>query len=404
MNNNGFAIMRYFRDLGVEAHLFLYVEDGRGSLSHFGPEADTWDIGKWASIIHQTEISNGYPGLLGRPQRLQLPVSKSALRRLFADYNNIVGSGIAPAVLGRIGRNLEIFYPYSTGVEHVGTHEVKVSMRRSPVARVMLKYVRDKQINGIKNAKYCINAEMGLTRSVLSEVGKEFLSMAVPMVYNKEVPRKAGLSKRLLDICEKLRGCEFVVVSHARLMWVRNERYLKKEWENCSKHNDWVVKGYAAFIKRHPNVRCLLVLVEYGPDIDATKELCEKLGISGKVLWLEKMPRKEVMHLLRLCDIGVGEFHVDKGFLWGGTGWEVLAAGKPLLQSFQFDDGIYQSIYGHPPPPMLPAGSEQEIAAHLEDMYLNPAKREAIGKGAAEWFDQHNGIGLAAKWLKLLQT
>ena len=37
MNNNGFALMRYLRDLGADAHLFLFANDGTGSLSHFAP-------------------------------------------------------------------------------------------------------------------------------------------------------------------------------------------------------------------------------------------------------------------------------------------------------------------------------------------------------------------------------
>ena len=44
MNNNNFALMRYFRILGADAHLLLYSNDGKGELSHFKPECDTWDI------------------------------------------------------------------------------------------------------------------------------------------------------------------------------------------------------------------------------------------------------------------------------------------------------------------------------------------------------------------------
>ena len=44
MNNNNFAIMRYFRDLGADAHLVLWADDGRGPLEHFVPENDTWEI------------------------------------------------------------------------------------------------------------------------------------------------------------------------------------------------------------------------------------------------------------------------------------------------------------------------------------------------------------------------
>ena len=58
MNNNNFAMMRYFRDLGADAHLLLYSNDGKDSLNHFTPEADTWEIEQWTPFIHQTDIPN----------------------------------------------------------------------------------------------------------------------------------------------------------------------------------------------------------------------------------------------------------------------------------------------------------------------------------------------------------
>ena len=66
MNNNGFALMRYFRDLGADAHLLLYANDSIDTLSHFKPEDDAWDYSKWAPYVHQTPIINSiYTGANG---------------------------------------------------------------------------------------------------------------------------------------------------------------------------------------------------------------------------------------------------------------------------------------------------------------------------------------------------
>ena len=35
--------------------------------------------------------------------------------------------------------------------------------------------------------------------------------------------------------------------------------------------------------------------------------------------------------------------------IWGGTGWEALASGKPFLQAFHFSDGEFEKLYGYPP-------------------------------------------------------
>ena len=67
MNNNNFALMRYFRDLGVDAHLLLYSNDGKNELSNFKPESDTWNINQWTPYIHQTKIPNSVIAALEFP-------------------------------------------------------------------------------------------------------------------------------------------------------------------------------------------------------------------------------------------------------------------------------------------------------------------------------------------------
>ena len=42
MNNNGFAIMRYLLDQGVDVDLILFDSDYLKGSEHFGIEKDTW--------------------------------------------------------------------------------------------------------------------------------------------------------------------------------------------------------------------------------------------------------------------------------------------------------------------------------------------------------------------------
>ncbi len=53
-------------------------------------------------------------------------------------------------------------------------------------------------------------------------------------------------------------------------------------------------------------------------------------------------------------------------------------------------------------PPMLSVRNQEDILDHLLKMADYPAKGEAIGQGAKEWFIKYNGIGLAKQWLELL--
>ncbi len=50
--NNNFSLMRYFRDLGHDAHLFLYSNEGLINENPIhNPEWDTWEIIKWEKYI-----------------------------------------------------------------------------------------------------------------------------------------------------------------------------------------------------------------------------------------------------------------------------------------------------------------------------------------------------------------
>lgn len=403
MNNNNFAIMRYMRDLGVHADLFPYANDGKNSLSHFKPECDTWHIEKWRDNIYDFEVENSMWSLHFNPKTLETPVSRDYVKETFREYDYIIGSGLAPAILERAGLRLDIFYPYATGVEFIGAVDFKSYnfKKWDVVRRGIWSMTKEKQKQGIKQAKYCLNAEMGDSKRAIEELGQENIPLAIPMIYNREHPDESKMSQHLLTVRDKMSTHDFCIISHARQMWKNTYGYTDKEWALANKNNNWVIEGFAEF-KAKAGGNPLLVLLEYGPDVDASKALCKELNLEQNVYWAGKMQRKEIMALMDVCDAGVGEFTIHDGVIWGGTGWEVLAAGKPLLQTLNFTPESFEEQFGHPPPPLLDVKSKQDVARYLEELYLNKENCAEIGKNSLKWFDTNNGIGLAKKWLEYL--
>jgi glycosyltransferase involved in cell wall biosynthesis len=403
MNNNSFSIMRYFRDLGMDAHLLLYQNDGQGSLKHFTPEADSWNIESWNQYIHQTSIMNGYACLFPDPRKFILPPTKQYLKKLFEDYDKIICSGVGPAVLSKINRSVDLFFPYSTGVEFINTYEDRRVLEKGFILKkIAAKYLKEKMISSLSNANYCLTSELSATKDVFDDIGVKFLNIPIPMVYNSDLKINQRIPSPLLSILDKIDKFKFKVFSHSRLIWKNTSGVLDEEWIKISKYNDWLIKGFASFLKKSKNQNSILVLLEYGRDIEETKSLISELGIEGNVLLIKKMKRKELMIILSACDIGVGEFRKNKNMIWGGTGWEVLASGKPLLQSFTFENDYFETSFGYPPPPILDVKSPECVTRHLERMYANPDEMNDIGKASLNWFNTYNGIGLAKKWLDLL--
>lgn len=422
MNNNGFALMRYFRDLGADAHLFLYKNDGVGAFSHFAVEADTWNIEKWIDCIHRIDIENSLTSLqhsfvlwaLRRVRWIRrrscdssesdvsdyMPIDFHFVENSLSGFDFIVCSGVAPAVLAKLGLQVDIYYPYSTGVEFIGN--IDAVKRMSIIKRCYVLFGKRLLVLGLKRSRFILNAEASVTADVLRRYGLPFVSLAVPMIYNREVDIAEKFSPDVMGIADVIKAQDFVVFSHARNYWVRPADIAEMDWFE-GKNTDWLICAFAIFLLRRPNLRSKLVLLEYGPDVEASKELINRLGIGADVLWLKKMPRRDLMVLLNYSTIGVGEFRTQDKIIWGGTGWEVLAAGKPLLQSLNFDEGQFQELFGYPPPPMLAVRKQDDILDHLLNMADHPEKVKEIGCSAKEWFNHYNGIGLANQWLDLLK-
>ena len=114
------------------------------------------------------------------------------------------------------------------------------------------------------------------------------------------------------------------------------------------------------------------------------------------------MYRKEIMVFLSISNVGAGEFCCDEVKIWGGTGWEILGSGKPLLQSFHYSEQEYKAKFKSEPPPILNVKNRHDVTMHLTFLYENRHTCNQIGADSRDWFNKHNGLGLAKKWLELL--
>jgi len=423
MNNNNFAIMRYLRDLGLDAHLLLLSNDGKGSLSHFSADSDTTNIKKWQPFIKRLSLSNheisALPFLWAilylclSPLRSaaycllrrNLPITARRIEAELADYDILIGSGIMPAALERTNRKLDIFYPYSTGIEFYGSQEFLAAMNKISRARQFFWHkVALAQAKGIQNTASCLNFELGLTADNLVSLHVAFKTLAVPLFYNKDPVLADDCSpslSALLDTCTKF---EFVVMSHGRQMWVKQSHYSQEQWDLETKHNDWLIRGFASFRQRCPNKKAALILFDYGPDVEASRQLISKLSLDEHVIWSATRPRKEIMRIIAACDVGVGEFVIAKNTTWGSTGWEVMAAGKPLLQTVNYTKASFEKQFQAKLPDICDVHSEEDVAAHLISLSQDKDYARELGKSLQSWFDEKGGIGCARHWADHIST
>lgn len=423
MNNNNFSLMRYFRNLGIDAHLFLNYNDGIGNSNHFTPDSDTWDIDKWSKFIHHTQLNEDPISVFNFPissilflrlflrkklnNKLDLlyPITKGNIKKSFEGYSYFIGSGITPAILQRVSISLDIYYPYAIGVEWLSDPVfLKKTNSTNPITKAISKLIVKKQILGIKKSKNIICSDKSLSLAALKKIDVNPLFTFFPMVYNLEPHPIKVINSEISKLLNLLTSVDYSILSHSRQKWVRPPNINIDEWIGQSKNNHWLIKAFAELYKKNIVKSPLLILFEYGDDVEKSKELCSQLGITKCVFWMKKTTRKEILFLLSKVDIGVGEFYDLPNLLFGGTGYEILSSGIPLIQGFNFSENTFNETYNIPPPPLLAVKKEQDVYKHLVKMAVNPSERTKTGIESKKWFDTYCGIGLAEKWLQILKN
>ena len=423
MNNNNFALLRYFRELGADVDLYLMSDDGKGDSNHFSPEHDTWDINKWSKYIKYINVPNRFVSVIGNnfPWNIYFwlkyylfffskrrdivifkPINRLNLKKELLKYDKIVASGLVPAILQNININIDVFYPYSLGVEFVNEHEMQNLIKNSNfIIRKGATLVRNKQVQGILNTKKVINIQMSETEKVFKKIGKKTIKLQLPIFYRE--PKPNFYSKRISQIFKEIEKFKFRFISHTRHLWVNNNEIEENIFElECSKHNDWIIRAFADYLKLNPKLNSILILSSYGTDWKNSQKLCRDLNIQKNVIWLPKLPRIEVLEIISICHVGIGEFYSSPKTLWGGAGLEIMSCGIPLIHSFIFKPGEYEKIYKHKKAPICIANSQKEILDWLVKLTRNKVLREKIGLNSLSWFQHYNGKGLAKKVLKLI--
>ena len=384
MNNCFFAQMRYLRDFGIEAHLFMYQNEQE----LFLPQNDTFELEKYASYIHTLSVENSAKGLvLADVKRVQKELE---------GFDFFVGCGVAPALFRKMNWHLDVFIPYSDIIELTNYDSLRLEILPKYPIRLYATY---KQREAIKHNTSAVIAAaiQEKTQDKIKELHIEHkhIRKYLLMVYNQE---KRVINPRNKEYIRQMQESDFVVFSHARHYW---KGYVEKHEKKYGiKGLDKLIIGFADFIRNNPDRNPLLVFFEYGVNVKDSKKLIEELGISEYVLWLPRMVRKELLSLIEYSDIVVDALSAG---MWGGVGFEGLSCGKIIMQNITQSDEEYEEMMGHPLPFIMRANSPKDVTKHLEDFAKNREFFTQKAKENQEWFDKYAGIGLAKEYKEIFE-
>ena len=361
MNNFMFSVVRNLRELNYDAHLFLLDE-----FEHFLPLGDSYET-ELPSYVHQLDWYNF--GVWA--------ITKEKIKNDLKGYDFFIGTDLIPAFFEKAKMKLDIFTPHGGDIFHHCYYKFK----HFPPKRYEIgAWWRSRQQRaGARNAN-CImfdktNAE---NERYLDELGLQKNRVVInapyifPAQYNEQNFIKTSEYIHSRSIREKY---NLIFFHHSRHVWKTHVDSLH------FKANDKIIRAYAEFVNQNKESKSLLIMFEYGWDIEASKQLVIELGISEKVLWLPLIERKNVMVWLSIADMGIGE--VGNSWLSYGSVYEILCSKKPFL-GYRNDEDFtahYTELY-----PMVSANTVELILNAFNDLKNNPTKYKEMGQKGFEWF------------------
>ena len=369
MNNMLFCLVRYLRDRGIDAHLIQQPDE----LPQFHPSNDAFDLQyrDFTSTAH-------WPGAI-------LASSVDAIARDLSEYGFLIVTGTLLAYVERAGRVADVFFPHGSDLVKwpffAGTMRWDQRLRQRNVVALFTS-LRE----GIRHATIVNQEDRNpLYRAALEqlEVLDRTVYFGTPMTYSppfhaRSVDELRTKSAWFHEFARIRSQSDLMVVNHARQQW--------QTTEGCpSKGSDQLIRGFAEFVRRRPDLNAALVLFEYGDDVAASKGLVEALRVGHCVEWLPLMARKEIMLGLLQADFGCGEFH--EGCIGGGTTWEVLALGRPLLHYIDQAQVNFDAFSA--PYPVVNVRQPHDIADALEDFGRRPTFYRQIGRDGRQWFEEN---------------
>lgn len=183
----------------------------------------------------------------------------------------------------------------------------------------------------------------------------------------------AGKTESRKAICAET-GTDYYFFSAARHYWAGPRRHVAD-----NKGNDTVLKAFAEY-RKAVSERVKLVLVNKGPDVEASRKLARELGIEGDIVWVNEMSRDKLERFYLGASACFGQF---------GTPVVSFAVLEPMAQAtpcISYHEEVPAGVpfYGELPP-MINSRDPGEIASQLVRLMSDAEYRADLEYQSWRW-------------------
>lgn len=405
--NNNFAFLRYLLDLGYNADLVLYQDEG---LSNSNPiHNPAWDISNHQSFYSEHTLRLPFrhsPSSIGLILFFFIFANKKyrELSGFLRSYNIIIASGLSPILLYLLGARITAFYPVSIGVEWLMEPEHAKKCSKLEAKSFLYRMITLLQRWSIRKSDLIIDIYGGPNTHILTDIGpKKVINLLPPHFYPLDNTQEEVQNVLSYDLIDLLRPdiSFFRIFSFMRHQWVyKSHLYLSSQWQQINKHNELLIYGFKRFLDYTSDESPTLYLSSWGPDVESTEKLIQALELSSNVVWLPLLPRYALSYILKnYADVGVGEFINSDGLLWGSTGLECISCGIPLLQTVNHTNKQFRERYAVDLPSILDVRTSGDVMTHLLNVYESNQATIISAMHNKTWFETNCTHQLAEKWI-----
>lgn len=165
----------------------------------------------------------------------------------------------------------------------------------------------------------------------------------------------------------------------------------------CPARHDWHVKGTDRLIQafarlvRAERPNAVLLLFDWGQEVDRSKALVRELGIERNVRWSQPLPKLRLIDAYRAADVVLDQFLIGT---FGAVAPEAMACARPVVMAF--DPALHRWCFSEQPP-IVDARTSEQIHAQLSRLAGDGEARAALGAAGRSWVERHHGWRVAVE-------
>ncbi len=370
--NNFYIFTKFMRSKGIDATL---VVGSNASIAevHLPHWHDTWlrAPGSSPEWLHYFE----FPLFLPYQHPSKYLMKQRELLNFVKDYDIIVCSGFSPIWI-RWANKPFIFFSYGADIDQLATQGwAGILSQGSFLQQRIVPFLIKHHLRGsIKKASATVLSPHQIeTAERLGLKNLRFL----PHIIDTELFRPMEQEQRRLEK-EKARGkleCDLIFFNPSRQVWTN------RSITDC-KGNDKLLRAFAKFISVTKK-RAKLVLVEKGWDMEASKDLISKLGITDCVVWVSPMTKPEMCRFYNIADIVFDQFVLGVLAL---VAVESMACGTP---TFSYVVPAPPGLFYPQMPPIMNVCNEEDIYQGMLQLAEDENLRNDLGRKSQKWASQY---------------